>query len=195
MACAAFHRLAHVAFIELDHRAGVMAPDAGQAIRHQLDAHGERIGLAARNLPLALLDLRQDAELVLDVMADLVSDDIGISEITAGPHFRRHLLEEVGVQINPAIIGAIERAHRRLRAAAARARAASVEHETGLGIPLPLPVADELPRLLGQNLAPDLLVGREDAGGELAEIILNGPRGAPVAWSSCCCASASRRRP
>ena len=57
-------------------------PDAGEAIGLQLDPHLNAVGLglAARRL-LLLLHLRQDAEQVLHVMADLVRDHIGLREL------------------------------------------------------------------------------------------------------------------
>ena len=111
-------------------RLGVVRPDAGEAVGLQLDPHLQR--LAPRLSPAALLrllHLRQDAEQVLHVMADLVRDHIGLRELAglaaAAAEARLELAEERGVEIDLAVVRAIERPHRALRHAAGRARLAA----------------------------------------------------------------------
>ena len=53
---------------------GSLGPDAGQAVGHQLDAHGVALGTALG------ADLAEDAELVLDVVAVLVGDHVADRE-------------------------------------------------------------------------------------------------------------------
>src|SRR5580692_8385881 len=94
---------------------GTVRPYAGETIGLQLDAHLElvRLDLAGGGL-LRLPDLRQDAELVLHVMADLVGDHIGFGELAgvavrAGAELVLHIVEERGVEINALIERAVER--------------------------------------------------------------------------------------
>ena len=80
-------------------RPGVVGPDAGEAVGLQLELH--RKSAAARSVPLLrFLHLRQDAEQVLHVMADLVRDHVGPGEIPALPAAAAaaclHFLEERG---------------------------------------------------------------------------------------------------
>ena len=111
---------------------GMVRPDAGEAIGHQLDAHGELV--APRASPtslLALLHARQDAELVLHVVADLVRDHIGIGEVAAGPEAALHLLEEREVDVDGLVERAVERPHGRLRARRSRSGSRREQHELG----------------------------------------------------------------
>ncbi len=92
----------------------------------QFDAHLERVrlGLAGRRL-LFLHDARQDAKLILDVMADLVSDHVSLGELArliarASAELRLKVAEERGVEIDTLIARAIERTHGRLREGAGR---------------------------------------------------------------------------
>ena len=79
-----------------------------EAVGHQLDAHG----VALR--PALGADLAEHAELVLDVVAVLVRDHVADRE---GPALRtelpgEHVVEEVGVEVDHAVVRAVERAHR-----------------------------------------------------------------------------------
>ena len=82
---------------------------------------------------LAALDLAEDAELVLDVVADLVGDDVGVGEVALHAELLLHLLEERGVEIDLLVERAVERPHRGLGRAAAAAGAAGVEHHARSG--------------------------------------------------------------
>src|SRR5262249_55415054 len=106
--------------------------------------HLERVGfgLAAGGL-LLLRHARDDAEQVLDVVAGLMRDDVGRSEI-AGALARAavktilDLAEETGVEENLPVGRTIERPHRRLRHAAAPAIGDIAEqHDFRTGIVLP----------------------------------------------------------
>ena len=59
-------------------------PHPGEAVGHQLDLDGQPVRLRLADLLLALLDLAEDAELVLDVVADLVGEHVGVGEVAAG---------------------------------------------------------------------------------------------------------------
>src|SRR5262249_19653231 len=79
-----------------------LRPHAGETVGLQLDPHLDRVrfGLATRRL-LQLLRLRQDAEQVLHVVADLVRDHVGLRELAgaalATAESGLDLLEERGV--------------------------------------------------------------------------------------------------
>src|SRR4051794_18942776 len=95
-------------------------PDTREAIRHQLDSHRELVALDLADFLLPLLHARQDAELVLDVVAHLVRDYVRIGEVAARAEPALHLLEERQIDVDLLIERTIERPHGRLRAAAAR---------------------------------------------------------------------------
>src|SRR5262249_2175018 len=90
-----------------------LRPHAGETIGLHLDPHldGVRLGLAAGRL-LQLLCLRQDAEQVLHVMADLVRDHVSLRELAgaalATAETGLDLLEELGVEIDLLIDRAVE---------------------------------------------------------------------------------------
>ena len=71
-------------FEHVFHGVGTLAPDAGQAICLQFHAHGQGIALALANALLGLMYLVGDAEQVLDVVADLVGDDVGLGKFAGG---------------------------------------------------------------------------------------------------------------
>ena len=85
-------------------------------------------------LLLAGLDLRQDAEHVLDVVADLVGDHIGLGEVAGGGEAGFHLAEEAQVEIHLLVAGTIEGADGGIGEAAGRAHAAAEEHAQRPGV-------------------------------------------------------------
>ena len=136
---------------------GLAALAASQAIGHEFDTYRQIIRAAlialARGTLLRRLNFRQNAEQVLDVMADLMRDDISVGEIAAAAEAPFHVLEKSGIEIDLLVFRAIERPHRRLGAAAARGRAAAVENEFRLDVGNAF--------LLRQNLRPNRLGRRE----------------------------------
>src|SRR5262249_14872621 len=72
---------------------------------------------------------------VLHVMADLMGDHVGLRELTglaagvAGAEASLEILKERGVEINLAVVRAVERPHRGLREPTGRARDAGKHHE------------------------------------------------------------------
>lgn len=76
------HRFLDVALLQhLPTLVGVLGPDTGKAIGHQLHAHGKRIGFLARNTLLGALHLGQDAEEVFDMVPHFMRHNVGISKI------------------------------------------------------------------------------------------------------------------
>src|SRR5262249_4596102 len=124
--------------------------------------------------------LRQDAEQVLHVVADLVRDHVGLREPAglaadvATAKARRNLIEEGGIEVDLLIGRAIERAHGALRhPAAIGAGLAAVEDQDRRAIGLAVLGEDLLPLQVGaaQDLAheaADLVLGRAGARGGLA---------------------------
>jgi hypothetical protein len=73
--------------------------------------------------------LAEDAEFVLDVVADLVRDDIGGGEVAARAETLRESREEVGVEVDLLVARAVERPGLGGRTAAGRLRGALEEHK------------------------------------------------------------------
>ena len=123
---------------------------------------GARLALARGGL-LRRLDLRQNAEQILDVMAYLVRDDISVGEVAAAAEAPFHVLEEGRVEIDLLIPRAIERPHGRLGAAAARGGPPAIEDEFRLDVGNPF--------LPWQDFRPDGFVRGENGGDELAHVV------------------------
>ncbi len=147
-----------------------VSPDAGEAVGLQLDLDLDLVGVGtAAGALLRLLRLRQDAEQVLHVVADLVRDHIGLREqarlaagITAA-EAGGDLVEERGVEIDLLVDRAVERPHRALRrAAATRVGHAAVHHQHRRTIGL---------AGLGEHRLPLLLGAAEHPADELARIV------------------------
>ena len=64
---------------------------------------------------LGILGFVERPHQVLDVMADFVSDDIGLGEIARRLEAARKLVEKLGVEIDLLVGRAVKRTHRRLR--------------------------------------------------------------------------------
>src|SRR5258705_7290443 len=148
----------------------VARPDAGEAIRLQLDPHLDLVPLGLADGALRLLRLRQDAEQVLHVMADLVRDHIGLRELAglaadvAAAEAGGDLVEERGVEIDLLVGRAVERPHRALRdAAAVGPRRAFVENEDRSAVG---------PALLGEDLLPLHFGAAEHLAHETAHVVL-----------------------
>ncbi len=152
----------------------MMAPDAGEAVRLELEAHGQLVALRFRSALLDAADLALDAHQVLDVVADLMRDDVRAGEVAGRSEALRELVEERKVEIDLAVVRAVERPLRRRPAAAGRLRQAGVE--------------DELRELVGlsrlrEDLRPGVLgVGEHDGDELLSRIVGRG------------CARRARRR-
>ena len=58
-------------------------PDAGKTVRLQLDHHRNRVAVGLRHLGARGIGLRQNAQLVLHMMADLMRHDISHGKVAA----------------------------------------------------------------------------------------------------------------
>src|SRR5215217_3761667 len=144
-------------------------PDAGQAIRLQLDLDLQRVGFRlAAGLLLQPLHPRQNAEQVLDMVSRFMGDDIGRRELAgiarAAAKARLDLAEETGVEEYLLVRRTIERPHRRLRHAAASAiGGVAKQHDARPGVIL----AGGL-----ENLAPAVVDLAENTGNHAADFVL-----------------------
>src|SRR6266849_3512857 len=141
-----------------------LGPDPGETIGLQLDLDLQVIRLDLADGVLTLLHLRQDAEQILHVVTDLVGDHVGLGElarlaVVAAAKSALQVAEERRVEIDPLVVGTIERPHGGTRGAAGRARRAGEHHQGGR------PVA---PALLLQQIPPYRLGAAEHSGDELA---------------------------
>jgi hypothetical protein len=121
----------------------VRGPDAGVAVGLQLRPHG----LALRALPVAA-DAVEDAELVLDVVAILVCEHVGLREVAAGAEPRLELIEEIEVDVDELVGRAVERADLRARKAAAGVDLTREEDGVCVRVLLAAPGKDAVPELL-----------------------------------------------
>src|SRR4051812_45921244 len=121
----------HVALAVLGAR-GAPRPHAGVAVGLELEPDGVAVGA------LLGLHLAHRAEEVLDVVAELVADDVGLDERTG--RAVELLLEDVGeerrVEVDRLVAGAVERPHRRRGLTAAARGRAGERHDRGLGLEL-----------------------------------------------------------
>ncbi len=108
---------------------GVIRPDAGIAVRLQLDSHRQRVGIGFARLLAQLLHLFGRAHEVLHVVTDLVRDDVRLREVARRVEALAQLAIEIEVNVYLAIPGTIERPHRGFRETAGRLRGAAEEHE------------------------------------------------------------------
>src|SRR5205085_1805718 len=119
----------HILGVEGDLAAGdlrrVGDPDPGVAVRLKLEPNRAAFG-PARAHPLGLAGGAQE---VLHMVAHLVGDDIGPGRLALSPEARAELLPERQVQINLAVVRAIEGSHRRLAGPAACRGGLVVEHD------------------------------------------------------------------
>src|SRR5829696_2574973 len=156
---------------------GAVGPDAGKAVGLQLDPHRQGIGVALAHALLHLLGLGADAQKVLDVMADLMGDHVGLRELAGHAKAALQVVEEGEVEIDPLVGRAIERSHRRLADAAFGARGVAVEHQLGLAIlPAELPEGGR-PDVLGALQHARHELGFGVAGGLLGLLAGGGPAG------------------
>src|SRR5712691_5029593 len=141
-----------------------LGPDSGKTIGLQLDLDLQVIRLDLADGVLTLLHLRQDAEQILHVVTDLVGDHVSLGElarlaVVAAAEPALQVAEERRVEIDPLVVGTIERPHGGARGAAGRARRAGEHHQRRW------PVA---PALLLQQVPPYRLGAAEHGRHELA---------------------------
>jgi hypothetical protein len=96
-------------------------PEAGETVSLQFDAYPHTISFRLVHWALGLLHLGHDPEQVLNMMANLVSDHIGLGELTAlaanvaSVETLFKILEEACVEINLLVQRTVERADGGLR--------------------------------------------------------------------------------
>ena len=102
-------RFIDIALLEQPLLGREVAPDAGEAVCLQFHPHGHLIGFHfAHRLP-HLVELGQHANEILDMVADFMSDDIGLREVAGRAELPVKLREEGGVEIDLLVTRAIER--------------------------------------------------------------------------------------
>src|SRR5262249_33249053 len=155
----------------LEHFVLAVRPHAGEAIGLQLHLH---LDVVRRRLAvgrtLRLLCLRQNAQQILHVMADLVRDHVGLRKLArpaadvAAANTRRDLIKERGVEVDLLIGRAVERSHGALRGAAATGvRRAAIENQHWCAIDL---------SVLGEDLLPLQFSAAEHLAHEAAHVVL-----------------------
>ena len=109
----------------------VVRPHAGEAIGLEL-----RLDRAAAG-PARPAARRQEAEEVLDVMAVLVGDHVGLGERPAfGAELALELLEEAEVEVDELVLGAVERPDLRVRRSAGGVGRVGVQDRLRIGVVL-----------------------------------------------------------
>src|SRR4026208_2015983 len=106
--------LGDVAGVELVHRACMMPPDAGEAVRLQFHAHGNPVGFPLRDPSARRFDLLERAVEFLYVVAHLVGDYVRLREIARCTEARLQVAEEPEGGGGVLVAGGRERAGWRL---------------------------------------------------------------------------------
>src|SRR5208337_2061011 len=88
---------------------GMMGPDAGVIVGLELEHHGELLGIGLANPALHLGNLFAGSEQVLNVVADLVGDHVGLGELSRRMEPFLQLFIEGQIDIDPLVRWAIER--------------------------------------------------------------------------------------
>ncbi len=122
--------LVDVALLEEAPLAGGMRPDPGQAVGLQLEPDRERVGPRRAALLLGA-HLVGQAQEMLDVVADLVGQHVRLREVPGRAESAPQLVIEREVDVDLAVLRAVEGAGRGLGDPAAGARASGEEHQVG----------------------------------------------------------------
>ena len=146
-----FLEIAFFKYVELP--MSMVCPYPGIAISLQLQPHLQLIFLCIpQHLLFRPLHLLEGTFQVLDVMADLVRQHIGLGEIARRTMLVLHILEEAKVDIDLLIFRAVERPHAGAGWPTATDGGASVEYKRRGGIAFPGP---------GEHTGPDSLCIRQ----------------------------------
>ena len=122
-----------------------MPPHARQTIRLEFLTHRLRIGAGCARARRP----RQIACQVLDVMADLVRDDVGLREVSRRAEPPVELPEETQIEIDPLIARAVKRSSGRPRLATCGVHGVGEQHEHGFRVLLSRTLENRGPRILG----------------------------------------------
>jgi hypothetical protein len=139
-----------------------VTPNAGEAVRLKFQTHGKGIGaLGVRSLCLA--HLASDAEEILYVMSDLMSENVGLRKITGSTEAAAQFLEKREVNVDVLVAGAVEGPSGRFSEPASGVHSIAKENEPGVLV-------------RGSNrresLLPDLLCVIKNEGNELNHLLL-----------------------
>src|SRR5687768_4335024 len=156
------HAFLDVALFE---RARALRPDTGVAIGLELDPDLELVALGLASAGLGRLNPVERAFEVLNVVADLMGDDIGLGGVARGAEALAQFVEEVRIDVDPLVAGAVEGPHRRLAHAASGLRSAFIGDQAGRLI---------LPAGLVEYLVPDLLGAAQHLRQESALLLREG---------------------
>ena len=92
------------------HSVVMIGPHTRKEVGLQFEAYADFVGLLriAAILRHLLMGLAKDTELVLNMVAHLVSDDVGVCKVAVGPNLALHALKELKVKVDCFVSGAIE---------------------------------------------------------------------------------------
>jgi len=122
-----------VSFVDQMPLLGSVRPNPGEAIGLEFKPNRERVRLAGI-LFLKPVDFRLNAEDLLHMVAELMGDHIGLSELAGRTEFRTELIEEGEVEIDLLVFGTVKRAGGFTRRAAAGIGRIAEENEFGVAI-------------------------------------------------------------
>ncbi len=88
-----------------------MCPNAGKIVSHDLHAHRELVVLGCGKPVLGLPQLAFDTKLLVNVVAHLMGDHIGLGEIAGCSELLPQPALESEVDVHLLIVGAIKRSH------------------------------------------------------------------------------------
>ena len=131
-----------------------MSPDTSEEVGLEFHPHREFVVVAIREPAAHRLHLVADAELVLDVVADLVGDHVGLGKLARRAELPLQLVIEREVDVDLLVHGAVEGPRRGARHAAGALHLAGEHDELG-GHIAPLEVRRE-------QLPPHVLVLGKD---------------------------------
>ena len=123
----------HVAFFEQAALLRRVRPDAREAIGLQFEFYGERIYFA-RILFLKLAHFSFDPGELLNVVAEFVSENVGLRELAGRAEAAIQFIEETQVDVDFFVLGAIKRAGGGLRVTATRVGRISKQYEFGVTV-------------------------------------------------------------
>ncbi len=141
----------------------VVAPYARKAIGLKLDAHRRLVGLRLAHLLAHLVEFRQDAQKILDMVAHFMRQNIGLREIARSAKAIGKLLVEAEVDIKLMVAGTVERAGSSRSIAAGRTDLIGKQHHRRRRIGLAA-------RL--ENTAPDIFCLGQNGAGELRRLVI-----------------------
>ena len=150
------HGLFHISRLKRsEHRFGPPRPDSRQTVGLQFDPHRNGICLCRTRAAARGMCLSKDADLVLDMMGNLMGHDIGCRKIPTCPKILCHGREERGVQIDFLVRRAVERAGCPACPTAGRSGDIAIKHQNRGAIP----ISD----LIEKNRGPNLFrIGQHD---------------------------------